>query len=323
MPVGNSDKGVGLSAGDIMVSSDFFYQFIDWRHDQIDASEPYGHEGTLSTTIISPNITIGLSDWWNLSFQQIVGTRHMGWELDETSVHHREEHSHSNFLNAIGGYLGDSRLMLRYLASNTGRGQGSRLFFGLGYVIPSKNTLSQSPFLKDEDESSDTYGEYFIHRHFSMSPGVKKIIFETQYYYKKIKNPVFLGGSFKIEEPLSENEHGFSGSRLTELSFSLLFNKNNFMNTPYGLSILILHENEAFWDDIPSPNSESIIITPSMSLFWNSNFANLSLGIQLPFFLNPVMSESGESNLNAEAKAFQISLSMRKVLDYSIPWLYW
>ena len=53
MPVGNSDQGVGLSAGDIMVSSDFFYQFIDWRHDQIDDSEPYDHEGTLSTIIIS------------------------------------------------------------------------------------------------------------------------------------------------------------------------------------------------------------------------------------------------------------------------------
>ena len=46
MPVGNSDQGVGLNAGDTMVSSDFFYQFIDWRHDQIDDSEPYDHEGT-------------------------------------------------------------------------------------------------------------------------------------------------------------------------------------------------------------------------------------------------------------------------------------
>ena len=152
MPVGNSDQGVGLSAGDIMVSSDFFYQFIDWRHDQIDDSEPYGHEGTLSTIIISPKITIGLSDWWNVSFQQILGTRHMGWHSDETSMHHRDEHSHSNFRNAIGGYLGDARLMLRYLALNTGMGQGSRLFFGLGYVMPSKNTLSISPFLKDDGE---------------------------------------------------------------------------------------------------------------------------------------------------------------------------
>ena len=317
MPVGNSDQGVGLNAGDIMVSSDFFYQFIDWRHDQIDDSEPYDHEGTLSTTIISPTITIGLSDWWNLSFQQIVGTRHMGWELDESSAHHRDEHSHSNFLNAIGGYLGDARLMLRYLALNTGRGQGSRLFFGLGYVMPSKNTLSQSPFLKKDN------GQFEEHRHFSMSAGVKKIVFETQYYYKKIKNPVFLGMSFKIDEPLSDNEYGFSGSRLTELSLSFLFNKNNFMKIPYGLHVVASHENEAFWNDVPAPNSENIIITPGMSLFWNTNFANLSLGMQLPIFLNRVMSESGETDLNSEAKAFQISLSMRKVLDYSIPWLYW
>ena len=323
MPVGNSDQGVGLSAGDIMLSSDMFYQFIDWRHDQIDDSEPYDHEGTLSTTIISPKVTIGLSDWWNLSFQQILGTRHMGWYIDGASKHHRDEHSHSNFLNAIGGYLGDSRLMLRYLALNTGRGQGSRLFFGLGYVMPSKNTLSISPFLKDEDQNSDTYGEYLNHRHFSMSAGVKKIVFETQYYYKKIKNPVFLGAAFKIDEPLSENEHGFSGSRLTELSLSFLFNKNNFMKTPYGLNIVFSHENEAFWNDVPAPNSESIIITPAMSLFWNTNFANISFGMQLPIFLNVVMSESGETDLNSEAKAFQISLSMRKVLDYSIPWLYW
>ncbi len=317
MPVGSSDQGIGLSAGDIMLSSDFFYQFIDWRHDQIDDSEPYDHEGTLSTTIISPIVTIGLSDWWNLSFQQILGTRHMGWELDEGSAHHRDEHSHSNFRNAIGGYLGDARLMLRYLVLNTGKGQGSRLFFGLGYIMPSKNTLSISPFLKDDD------GNYEKHRHFSMSSGVNKIVFETQYFYKKIKNPVFLGMSFKIDEPLSDNEYGFSGSRLTELSLSFLFNKNNFMKTPYGLNLVISHEDEAFWNDVPAPNSESIIITPAMSLFLNTNFANVSLGMQIPIFLNVVMSESGETDLNSEAKAFQISLSIRKVLDYSIPWLYW
>ena len=121
MPVGNSDQGVGLSAGDIMISSDMFYQFIDWRHDQIDDSEPYDHEGTLSTTIISPKVTIGLSDWWNLSFQQILGTRHMGWYIDGASKHHRDEGSESNFDNAIGGYLGDSRFMIRYLLLNAGK----------------------------------------------------------------------------------------------------------------------------------------------------------------------------------------------------------
>ena len=206
MPVGNSDQGVGLGAGDIMISADLFYQFIDWRHDQIDDIETFDHEGTLATTIISPKTTIGLSDWWNISFQQIIGSRHMGWGLN-TSSHHREEGSHSNFKNAIGGYLGDSRITLRYLALNTGRGKGSRLFFGFGYIIPSKNTLNKSPFLKDDS------GSYKDHRHFSMSQGVQKAILESQYYYKKITNPVFIGTTFMIQEPLLDNKYGFSGSR--------------------------------------------------------------------------------------------------------------
>ena len=95
------------------------------------------------------------------------------------------------------------------------------------------------------------------------------------------------------------------------------------MKTPYGLSVMISHENEAFWDGVPAPNSESTIIVPGMSFFWNTDFANLSLGVQLPFFLNLVMSESGETDLNQEANALQISFGMRKILDYSIPWLYW
>ena len=62
-----------------------------------------------------------------------------------------------------------------------------------------------------------------------------------------------------------------------------------------------------------------------MSLFWNVDFANLnlSLGVQLPIYFNLVMSESGGTDLNQEANALQISFGMRKILDYSIPWLYW
>ena len=130
MPVGSSDQGVGLGAGDIMLSTDILYQFINWKHDQIDATEPYNHEGTLSTSIIAPKISIGLSDWWNVTFQQILGSRHMAWFPDELSVHHREEGAHTDFDNALGGYLGDGKVIFRYLTLNTGRGIGSRLFFG-------------------------------------------------------------------------------------------------------------------------------------------------------------------------------------------------
>ena len=129
-----------------MVSSDMFYQFIDWRHDQIDISEPFDHDGTLSTFIIAPKISIGLSDWWNVTLQQIFGSRHMTWIPDRLSSHHREESAHTDFDNALGGYLGDTKLMFRYLTLNAGRGVGSRLFFGIGYSFPSNNTLTKSPF---------------------------------------------------------------------------------------------------------------------------------------------------------------------------------
>tara|TARA_Y100000590_G_scaffold470632_1_gene667203 strand:+ start:9600 stop:10502 length:903 start_codon:yes stop_codon:yes gene_type:complete len=300
-----------------MVSSDIFYQFIDWRHDQIDVAEAYDHEGTLSTFIIAPKISIGLSDWWNVTFQQIVGSRHMGWLTNELSTHHRNEGAHSDFDNALGGYLGDTKLIFRYLSLNAGRGVGSRLFFGIGYLFPSKNTLTKSPFLKNND------GLYFDHRHFSMSQGVQKVILEMQYYYKRSKNPVFIGGSLNIEEPVLENKYGFSGSRLSKLTLTIMNNNKNLINTPYSVSIVFAHESEAFWDGVPAPNSETNTIIPGLGFFWDTNFASLSLNLQYPIFLNVVMAESGSTNLNAEADAWQISLSIRKVLDYTIPWLYW
>ena len=33
MPVGNSDRGVGLGAGEVMVFADLAYQHFDWWHD--------------------------------------------------------------------------------------------------------------------------------------------------------------------------------------------------------------------------------------------------------------------------------------------------
>ena len=110
-----------------MIGGTFNYQFIDWRHDRT-SDEPFEHLGTLSAMVVSPNITIGLSDWWNINFQQIIGNRHMTWETDHISRHHRGEASHSNYSNVIGGYFGDTKINLRYLIINTGRGKGSRLF---------------------------------------------------------------------------------------------------------------------------------------------------------------------------------------------------
>jgi len=52
-----------------MVGANFNYQFIDWQHGDI--GEGFDHLGTLSATIFSPNITIGLTDWWNIPLARL------------------------------------------------------------------------------------------------------------------------------------------------------------------------------------------------------------------------------------------------------------
>jgi hypothetical protein len=48
MPVGNSDSGVGLWAGQIMFAVDNINQHVDWWHEAIPGSgEGFDHEGTL------------------------------------------------------------------------------------------------------------------------------------------------------------------------------------------------------------------------------------------------------------------------------------
>ena len=171
-----------------MLGANFNYQFIDWAHDKI-AGEDFEHKGTLSSTVITPAITIGLNDWWNITFIQVIGKRVMTWGVkDSITIHHRDEGSDSDFDNANGGILGDSRLMLRFLALNAGTGPGLRLFLGGGIGIPSKNTLTSSPFLPVVE-----------HRHFSMSEGIYKAIFETQFFVKKTENPIFYGGTFSVD----------------------------------------------------------------------------------------------------------------------------
>ena len=106
LPVGNADKGVGLWAGQIMFTLDNLNQHIDWWHDRLPGSgEDFDHEGTLTSFVFSPALTIGISNYWNLSLTQVMGSRYMGWEGNATTIHHRNEGSHTNFANAFGGTL--------------------------------------------------------------------------------------------------------------------------------------------------------------------------------------------------------------------------
>ena len=293
-----------------MVGANFNYQFIDWAHDKI-AGEDFKHKGTLSATIFTPNITVGLNDWWNITFSQVIGRRVMTWGVKYTSIHHRPEGSNTNFKNAVGGLLGDSRLMLRFLALNAGKGPGLRLFLGGGIGIPSKNSLTSSPFLPGVE-----------HRHFSMSEGIYKAIFETQFFVKRTKDPVFAGGTFSIEEPLGESEYGYKGSRLVDFSLTAYSKKIKLINGSIGGNIMFRNTSEAYWNGDPAPNSKSTIIIPGVGALWSLGFATLSVNVQQPIFIAGAFS-GGDGSSNEKTDTLQISIGMRRILDYYIQWLYW
>jgi len=71
-----------------------------------------------------------------------------------------------------------------------------------------------------------------------------------------------------------------------------------------------------------APNSESSLLIPGVGILWNLKFATVLLNIQKPMFLKGSLSGT-EAYLDEETDVWQVSLSMRKVLDYYIPWLYW
>ena len=99
------------------------------------------HEGNLITSILRPGIIYGLNNKINLSINTILGIRSMDFKGDNISAHHRNDNSTTDFENANGGVLGDSRITLNYLLKNTGAGDGYRVILGGGLSIPSKNTL--------------------------------------------------------------------------------------------------------------------------------------------------------------------------------------
>ena len=155
-----------------------------------------------------------------------------------------------------------------------------------------------------------------------MSEGVYKGVFETQYFIKRMTNPVFVGGTFSIEEPLGESEYGLKASRMIDLSFTAFTNKINWVNGSMGASLMFRHTSQGYWNDKPAPNSESILVTPGIGFLWNTKMGALALNMQKPYFIDG--GASGEDTASQEeTDVWQISVSVRRILDYSIPWLYW
>ena len=97
MPVGSASDGVGLFAGQMMVSANINMQHIDWSHDPVEPNLELDHFGELSSVLLIPTITIGLSDYWNFNYTQVIGIRKMGWGPLDENAHHRTESSMEDF----------------------------------------------------------------------------------------------------------------------------------------------------------------------------------------------------------------------------------
>jgi len=306
---------VGLWAGQVMFGLDNVNQYIDWWHESLPGpSEGFDHEGTLTSIIFTPTLTIGLSNYWNLTLSQSLGNRIMTWNGDSTTIHHRDEEALSGFVNANGGVVGDARITLRYLLFNDGQGEGKRWFLGGGLVIPSKNTLTSDPFFPSGEKIKTD------HRHFSMSEGVYKGIFEMQYFKKQMINPVFLGGTIMAELPLNENIYGYRASQLYNLSLTVFSKLIPSISGSLGGSMIAQHTTEAYWNGLAAPNSSATVITIGGGVLWNPKVGGVSVNIQKPFFIGGAFSGT-ESKVDQRVGAWQVSLSYRRLLSFMIPWL--
>ena len=302
MPVGKSDKGFSAPPSEIYYGLQSSLNFIDWWHEELGA-ENFDHSGLLNTFIILPNLVYGVSEKLNLAFNVSLGIRSMSWRSIEKSIHHRNETSLTNFRNALGSILRDSRIILRYLVNESGSEMGKRYYLGTGLVIPGTSVLTSDPFFLDGQL-------YKSHRHFSLSSGAYKGIIESQLFLKRNIYPVFLGGFIIIERPFSESKYGYLPSTMTTISLSSSFMRYDKLMSSYDFGLMFAHSSKAEWNDIIEPNSESFAVIPSIGFLFNSNFGAISINLQKPFMIYGAFAIN-EGDLKQQSNVWQISIALR------------
>ena len=192
--------------------------------------------------------------------------------------------------------------------------KGNRFFIGTGLSIPSKNTLTLNPYLKDDN------GIFPDHRHFGMSEGAYKWSGELQFFRKLAPPIIFWGGSATITAPIKENEYGFLPSTYIDLSFSLLTKKIKIINASLGMYMQYKYSSPSQWNGVNSPNSKSSILVPGLGLIWTKNSMGYSLNMLFPQLLTGELAGI-ESSTKQDFKSVQISLGFRTTFDYIIPFL--
>jgi len=299
-----------------MGSMDYSYEYLDWWHDDI--GEGFSHSGLLNSHLINPALTIGLSDYFNLTISQTIGSRTMDYKGLHATPHHRDEGSESDFINAIGGVRGDSRFLLRYLILNDGM-QGNRLFIGTGLIIPSNNRLIKSPFLYDEDDSGEKI--FPEHRHFAMSEGTYQWLGELQFFRKLSPPIIFWGIASSMSYPIKESPEGFLSPTRINLSLTFLTQKIKLINASLGIYMQYKYSGVAQWNGAETKNSKGSVVTPGFGFIWTTqNKLGIAMNILFPKLLTGNLAMI-ESEPNQSLNAIQLSLGFRKTFNYSIPFL--
>ncbi|MAP70366.1 MAG: hypothetical protein CMF81_00635 [Candidatus Marinimicrobia bacterium] len=227
----------------------------------------------------------------------------MNWNQSNVSIHHRTESSSSDFHNANGGILGDSKVMIRYLIKNQGMGTGFRIYSGGGITIPSNNQLTSDPYFLKNDEVKE-------HRHFSLSNGTYNYNIETQIYYKRLSNPTFLGGFIILERPFSESKYGYLPPVNLNIALSMIYKRFDNIDSSMGYGLNILQTGQGYWNGIPAPNTKSTSISPSISFLFGSRFGAIALNLQKPIFIDGAFT-SNEGDMDQGSNIWRFSISLR------------
>ena len=302
MPVGESDKGIGALKKQFYYGIQSHFTYIDWWHDPI-GKEIFDHSGSLNTFLIRPSILYGISDKWNLMVTSTLGLRMMNWNVSDASIHHRTETSLSEFDNANGSVLGDSKIILRYLVKNTGMQNGFRIYTGGGLTIPSNSVLTSDPYFLNSNTPTK-------HRHFSLSNGTYNYIFESQVYYKRNINPTFYGGFLIIEKPFTKSEYGYLPPTTTSLSLSAIYKRFDNIDSSIGYGINIMQTSQGYWNGLPAPNTKSTTVSPSITYLFSTKFGAVALNLQKPIFISGTFA-SNEGDIKQGSSVWQLSISLR------------
>jgi len=302
LPVGESDKGFSAQKGDIYFGVQTSFTTINWWHEALGA-EQFEHSGLLNTYLLQPKGIIGISKKLNIAYSTTLGLREMHWHVAEESIHHRDENTRSNFLNANGNILGDSRFILRYLLKDTGAEMGYRIYTGSGLVIPGSSVLTSDPFFLNGELLKE-------HRHFSLSSGAYKAIVETQMFLKRNVNPVFLGGFIVIDYPITESKYGYLPPIATSVSLSASIMRYDELMSSIDIGLMMSHSSQGKWNGLPEPNSESLMLSPSIGYLFNTRFGAVALNLQKPYMIFGAFVQN-EGDIDQRSDVWQISFALR------------